>query len=65
MLLGPGQAVGKFTLSGSLLQVKPPEHALVPSVDEKSQIRALNRTRPELPTGAGTACNRAGRRHDA
>ena len=31
------------------LYVDPPEHALVLSVDEKSQIQALDRTQPGLP----------------
>jgi hypothetical protein len=35
------------------LYVDPPEHALVPSVDEKSQIQALDRTQPGLPMKKG------------
>src|SRR6202051_1681402 len=35
------------------LYVDPPEHALVLSVDEKSQIQALDRTQPELPMKKG------------
>src|SRR6185295_16264924 len=31
------------------LYLNPPEHALVLSVDEKSQIQALDRTQPGLP----------------
>ena len=31
------------------LYVNPPEHAIVLSVDEKSQIQALDRTQPSLP----------------
>ena len=31
------------------LYVNPPEHAIVLSVDEKSQIQALDRTQPGLP----------------
>ena len=31
------------------LYVDPPAHAVVLSVDEKSQIQALNRTQPGLP----------------
>jgi hypothetical protein len=31
------------------LYLDPPEKALVPSVDEKSQIQALDRTQPGLP----------------
>ena len=37
------------------LYLKPPEHALVLSCDEKSQIQALNRTQPGLPMKAGRA----------
>src|SRR6516225_3028540 len=35
------------------LYVDPPEHALVLSVDEKSQIQALDRTQPGLPMKNG------------
>jgi len=35
------------------LHVDPPEHALVSSVDEKSQIQALNRTQPGPPMKKG------------
>ena len=35
------------------LYLNPPEHALVLSVDEKSQIQALDRTQPGLPTKKG------------
>jgi putative transposase len=35
------------------LYLNPPENALVLSVDEKSQIQALDRTQPELPLGPG------------
>jgi len=35
------------------LYLNPPEKALVLSVDEKSQIQALERTRPLLPLGPG------------
>ena len=31
------------------LYVEPAAHAVVPSVDEKSQIQALDRTQPGLP----------------
>jgi hypothetical protein len=31
------------------LYLNPPEHALVLSLDEKSQIQALDRTQPGLP----------------
>ena len=35
------------------LYLNPPDHAIVLSVDEKSQIEALNRTQPVLPMGLG------------
>jgi len=37
------------------LYLNPPEHALVLSVDEKSQIQALDRTQPGLPLKPGRA----------
>lgn len=37
------------------LYVKPPAHAVVLSVDEKSQIQALDRTQPGLPLKKGRA----------
>jgi hypothetical protein len=37
------------------LYVAPPEHAIVFSVDEKSQIQALDRTQPGLPLKKGRA----------
>ena len=37
------------------LYLNPPEHALVFSCDEKSQIQALNRTQPGLPMKRGRA----------
>src|SRR5262249_46084546 len=37
------------------LYVDPPSHAVVLSVDEKSQIRALDRTQPGLPMKPGRA----------
>jgi len=37
------------------LYLNPPEHALVLSVDEKSQIQALDRTQPGLPMKHGRA----------
>ena len=37
------------------LYLDPPEHALVLSVDEKSQIQALDRTQPGLPMKKGRA----------
>ena len=38
---------------GLYLYLDPPEHALVLSVDEKSQIQALDRTQPGLPMKMG------------
>src|SRR6266702_509846 len=35
------------------LYLNPPEHALVLSIDEKSQIQALDRTQPGLPLKKG------------
>jgi hypothetical protein len=35
------------------LYVNPPEHAVVLSIDEKSQIQALDRTQPGLPMKKG------------
>ncbi|GEP01826.1 IS630 family transposase [Methylobacterium haplocladii] len=35
------------------LYMEPPRHAVVLSIDEKSQIQALERTRPALPLGPG------------
>ena len=37
------------------LYVAPPKHALVLSIDEKSQIQALDRTQPGLPLKPGKA----------
>lgn len=37
------------------LYLNPPENALVLSVDEKTQIQALDRTQPELPLRSGNA----------
>jgi transposase len=37
------------------LYLNPPEHAIVLSVDEKSQIQALDRTQPGLPMKKGKA----------
>src|SRR5476651_348180 len=37
------------------LYVDPPAHAIVLSVDEKSQIQALDRTQPDLPMKKGRA----------
>ncbi len=47
------------------LYMNPPEHALVLSCDEKSQIQALNRTQPGLPMKRGRAGpQHAGRQRD-
>ena len=40
------------------LYLNPPEHALVLSVDEKSQMQALDRTQPGLPLKKGRAGTR-------
>jgi transposase len=40
------------------LYVDPPAHAVVLSLDEKSQIQALDRTQPGLPMKKGRACTR-------
>ena len=40
------------------LYVNPPERAIVLSVDEKSQIQALDRTQPGLPMSANGHCAR-------
>ncbi len=40
------------------LYLNPPDHAVVLSVDEKTQVQALQRTQPVLPMGLGY-----GRRH--
>jgi len=37
------------------LYMNPPEHALILSIDEKSQIQALDRTQPGLPMKKGRA----------
>jgi len=37
------------------LYLNPPEHALVLSIDEKSQVQALDRTQPGLPLKKGRA----------
>jgi hypothetical protein len=39
------------------LYVNPPVHAVVLSVDEKSQIQALDRTQPGLPAQEGPRRN--------
>ena len=46
------------------LYVDPPDHAVVPCVDEKSQIQALARTARLLPMQPGQAERRAERTHD-
>lgn len=47
------------------LYMNPPEHALVLSVDEKSQIQALDRTQPGLPMkkGRGASMTHDYKRH--
>lgn len=40
------------------LYMNPPDRALVLSVDEKSQIQALNRTQPGLPLTVGKLATR-------
>ncbi len=35
------------------LYLNPPENAVVLSLDEKSQVQALDRTQPTLPMGVG------------
>jgi len=40
------------------IYVDPPAHAIVLSVDEKSQIQALDRTQPGPPMKAGRAASR-------
>ncbi len=49
------------------LYLNPPEHALVPSVDEKSQIQALDRTQLSLPMFPGRlgTMTHDDKRHDA
>ena len=42
---------GQFPVS--LDNIDPPAHAVVLSVDEKSQIQALDRTQPGLPIKPG------------
>ena len=41
------------------LYMSPPDHALVLCVDEKSQMQALDRTRPLLPLSPGQAERRS------
>ena len=47
----PGFAAKLTDIVG--LYVDPPAHAVVLSIDEKSQIQALDRTQPGLPTKPG------------
>ena len=56
----PAQAVQRPALRRQTcdvvgLYVDPPAHAIVLSVDEKSQIQALDRTQPGLPLKKGRA----------
>ena len=44
------------------LYLNPPNHAIVLSVDEKSQVQALDRTRPLLPLRPGIAARQT---HDS
>jgi len=37
-----------------VLYLNPPENAVVLSIDEKSQVQALDRTQPTLPMGVGS-----------
>ena len=41
------------------LYVSPPQHAVVPCVDEKSQIQALDRSQPMLPMRPGQPARRS------
>jgi hypothetical protein len=45
------------------LYVDPPDHAIVLSFDEKSQIQALDRTQPGLPMKSGRAGTMTHDRH--
>jgi hypothetical protein len=38
--------------------MNPPEHAVVLSIDEKSQVQALDRAQPMLPVRPGLAARR-------
>jgi hypothetical protein len=49
----PGFAAKLTDIVG--LYVDPPAHAVVLSIDEKSQIQALDRTQPGLPSSPGAA----------
>ncbi len=41
-----------------VLYLNPPENAVVLSIDEKSQVQALDRTQPTLPVGVGSPSSR-------
>ncbi len=43
------------------LYMSPPRHAVVLSVDEKSQIQALDRTQPGLPLKRGKCVKQPGK----
>jgi hypothetical protein len=47
------ESVGVSTKPGQLQYIDPPAHAVVLSVDEKSQIQTLDRTQPGLPLKCG------------
>ena len=51
----PGFAAKLADIVG--LYVDPPAHAVVLSIDEKSQIQALDRTQPGLPRWGGPRDN--------
>src|ERR1700726_2224482 len=53
--LSPDPRFGDKLRDGVGLYVDPPAHAVVLSVDEKSQIQALDRTQPGLPMKKGRA----------
>jgi hypothetical protein len=44
------------------LYLNPPDRAIVPCVDEKSQVQALNRTQPILPLAPGVPARPSRRR---
>ena len=51
----PANALAEKLVDIVGLHVEPPAHAVVLSVDEKSQIQALDRTQPGLPMKKGRA----------
>ena len=51
--VGSGRQPPAAVHPASVLYLNPPEHALVLSVDEKSQVQALDRTQPGLPLKKG------------